>query len=312
MSCAPSRLKISFALSTSLLSSVWTEMSKLPLRFFPSSCCASYSGTPSPTSVPVRPPAAAPTAAPARAAMIGPAAMNGPTPGMASAPIPTSQPNPPPSRPPAPPPVAAPSGAFVFCSWAKSRVPVLSGNRTEMSLPENPAALSWLAIRSACSSLVAMPNTALLAMMISSCFRRPGQTERLASLPARDLELVVDALHPCRALRFRGDRALLLSALDGAAQRHHTVLGDDLDVVGVGGEALVSHDRPANGLGDGHIGFGVGLVAGRHRGILSLAHVLAGIVGRGIGCPCCRCPSGQRHHDYSCCELLHLGFSSLS
>src|SRR4029453_7727905 len=307
MSCAPSRLKISFALSTSLLSSVWTEMSKLPLRILPSYCLASYSGIPSPTSVPVRPPAAAPTAAPARAAMIGPAAMNGPTPGMASAPIPTSQPNPPPSRPPAPAPVAAPSGAFVFCSWAKSRVPVLSGNRTEMSLPENPAALSWLAIRSACSSLVAMPNTALFAMMISSSFRG------LASLPAPNPGFVFAVLPPCRALRFRGDRALLLSALDGAAQRHHTVLGDDLDVVGIGGESLVSDDRLANRLGDGHIRFGVGLVPGRHRRILAIANVLAGIVRGGVGCPCFRPPRGRLcYHHRSCYELLHLGFSSRS
>src|SRR4029450_4366662 len=63
MSCAPSRLKISFALSTSLLSSVWTEMSKLPLRILPSYFLASYSGIPSPTRLPVRPPAAAPPGA---------------------------------------------------------------------------------------------------------------------------------------------------------------------------------------------------------------------------------------------------------
>ena len=41
-----------------------------------------------------------------------------------------------------PAPVAAPSGALVCCSWAKSLVPDLSGNRTEMSLLENPAVLS--------------------------------------------------------------------------------------------------------------------------------------------------------------------------
>src|ERR1700730_845555 len=128
MSCAPSRLKISLALSTSLLSSVWTEMSTLPLRILPSYCLASYSGIPRPTSVPVRPPAAAPTAAPARAAIIGPAAMNPPSSGIGSTPIPTSHPTPPPSKPPAPAPIAAPSGAFVCCSWAKSRVPPLSGN----------------------------------------------------------------------------------------------------------------------------------------------------------------------------------------
>src|ERR1700687_4482501 len=64
MSVAPSRLKISLALSTSLPSSAWTEMSMLPLRILPSYCLASYSGIPRPTSAPVIPPAGAPTAAP--------------------------------------------------------------------------------------------------------------------------------------------------------------------------------------------------------------------------------------------------------
>src|ERR1700730_214940 len=306
MSCAPSRLKISLALSTSLLSSVWTEMSTLPLRILPSYCLASYSGIPRPTSVPVRPPAAAPTAAPARAAIIGPAAMNGPTPGIASAPIPTSHPNPPPSKPPAPAPVAAPSGAFVCCSWAKSRVPPLSGNRTEMSFPENPPPLSWFAILAACASLVAMPNTALLATMTSSSVVHPADGI-LASLPARDLELVVDALHPCHLLRFRADRGFLRGTFDRTAQCHHTVRGNDLHVVGIRGETLVGHNRFANRLGNGHVRFGIRLVPGSLRGTLAVAYVLAGIVRWGIGCASRRSPRGQRGPHHNCdSKLLHL------
>jgi hypothetical protein len=34
-----------------------------------------------------------------------------------------------------------------------------------MSSPENPAALSWSAMRSACVTFAAIPNTALLATM---------------------------------------------------------------------------------------------------------------------------------------------------
>ena len=49
---------------------------------------------------------------------------------MAKAPIPTSHPEPAPNTPPVPAPVAAPSRNFASCSWAKSSVPDLSGNRT--------------------------------------------------------------------------------------------------------------------------------------------------------------------------------------
>ena len=60
------------------------------------------------------------------------------------------------------------------------------------------------------------------------------------SLVAFDLELVVDALHAAGLLREARDGGLFFGALDGTAQRHHAVSGDDLDVLGVGGEGSLS------------------------------------------------------------------------
>src|SRR6185436_2054885 len=148
---------------------------------------------PIPMRAPVIPPTLAPTAAPPRAAMIGPAAMNGPTPGMASEPIPASQPSVPPSNPPRPAPVAVPSGALVLCSWAKSRVPVLSGNSTEMSLLLKPPLFRSTTIRCAWPSVLAMQKTA--------CDMIPSFVAEWLDLVALDLELVVDALHAAGLLR---------------------------------------------------------------------------------------------------------------
>src|SRR5207245_1141998 len=108
---------------------------------------------------------------PLSAAIMGPAAMNGPRPGMASIPTPASQPKPPHNAPPTRPPAVAPSGALVWCSWAKSFVPVLSGSSAEISLLEKSAVLSWVTISEAWASLLEMQKTDFFAISSQFCFQ---------------------------------------------------------------------------------------------------------------------------------------------
>src|SRR5689334_13220649 len=144
-----------------------------------------------------------------------------------------------------------------------------------MSSPENPAALSSLAMRSACATFAAIPNTALFATMnLLSGLPMAGG---LACLSARDLEFVVDVLDPGHLLGLRGDRLLLFRAVHGASQRHHAARRDDLDVVGVGRQSLVRHHRLADGLRDGKVRLAVGLISGGRGGVLAVANVLAGV-----------------------------------
>src|SRR5262249_37217220 len=156
------------------------------------------------------PSAVAPTAAPLSAAMIGPAAMNGPRPGIARVPMPASHPRTPPRTPPDTAPVVAPSGAFVCCSCAKSRVPSLSGNSTEMSLPVNRAVRRSSTIRVAWLSDFAMQMTDFFAMDPPSV--------------VLDLELIVDALHAREVLGLRDDRRALGLALHRSAKRHDAIV----------------------------------------------------------------------------------------
>src|SRR5512140_2406951 len=179
---------------------------------------------PIPIRAPIMPPAVPPMAAPLRAAMIGPAAMNGPRPGMASDPIPTSQPRTPPSTPPVPAPVRPPSGALVPFSWAKSRVPVLSGNSTEISVFMKPASFRSSTICIACASSRARQKTDFLAIIIHSpwfllvCFQ---------------FQLIVQPTNPMHCLGEAFERLLLLRIFHGPAQGHFSILGDDFDILGV-------------------------------------------------------------------------------
>jgi hypothetical protein len=66
-----------------------------------------------------------------------------------------------PKTPPVPTPVTAPSGALVPFSWANSRVLLLSGNSTEISLLIKPASLRALTMLPAWASSRARQNTDL-------------------------------------------------------------------------------------------------------------------------------------------------------
>src|SRR4029450_8411103 len=213
---------------------------------------------PAPTSAPLSPPTAAPTAAPLRAAMIGPAAMKGPRPGIARAPMPASQPSAPPTTAPALPPVVAPSGALLAPSCPRSRRPVVSGNSTEMSSCEKPAARRSLTTASACWSLFTIQNTDFFILVSS----------RL-----RDVELIHNVSRPCRLLRQPNDRLAPAPAVHGAAERDAAVLGDDLYVLCVGRERVVGHQGLPDARRQLHVGGAVRLIRRRGRLPVTISRV---------------------------------------
>src|SRR5215472_423004 len=138
-----------------------------------------------PIRAPAIPPTVPPTRAPANADMIGPAAREGPKPGIAGAPIPANHPSAPPRITRLPAPAESPSGAFVFFSGAKSLVPELSGNNTEMSVFGNPPAFNS---STPISTLVIdgyMPNTAVFLPAI----------QKLPSLNLDEKELIPNHYH---------------------------------------------------------------------------------------------------------------------
>src|ERR1017187_1607181 len=175
---------------------------------------------PRPINPPAMPPAAAPMAAPLNAVIIGPAAMNGPTPGMAKAPIPAIQPNAPPTTPPVPAPVTAPSGAFVLLVCAKSRVVVLSGKSTEMSLLEKFAFFRLSTMRSAWSREVAMQNTDFFDILFTFfvfLFARLSEL-LVADRSGLDFQLVVHVSGVRTPICDFTDEAFLLGGVDWPAQ----------------------------------------------------------------------------------------------
>src|ERR1043165_5762178 len=247
---------------------------------------------PIPISAPVMPPAAPPIAAPLKAAIIGPAAMKGPAPGMANAPIPANQPNAPPNMPPAPAPVAAPSGALVFFSCAKALDPHLSGKSTEISLLEKPAALRLSTIRQACSSLLAMQNTARLAIIVLFFWL----------LVCLNFQLIVYRGDAGHSLSNFGDGLLLGLSVDRPAQGHFTLLRNDFDVLGRRREIVFGHDAFANSSANFAVGFRPALVTRRQCVLGTVARINAGIVrflhrtligGSRITCPVICIPPGR-------------------
>src|SRR6478609_4187740 len=212
-----------------------------------------------PIKPPAMPPTAAPAAAPLSAAISGPAAINGPTPGMASAPMPASKPSVPPTTPPAPTPAIAPSGAFVLCSWAKSFVPRLSGNKTETSPDGTPRCCSSSTMRSAwiCVSTMAITDFFMVFVSLLADFQL---TIDFAAVPG---------CSPCRSL----DRAAFGLGLHRAAQRDLAVDGDDFDVLGGERERLVLHQILADLLRDVAIRGARPLIHRRQIGAVSIALV---------------------------------------
>src|ERR1035438_5930524 len=234
------------------------------------------------------PPAAAPMAAPLNAAIIGPAAMKGPTPGMAKAPIPAIHPNAPPTTPPVPAPVTAPSGAFVLLVCAKSRVVVLSGKSTEMSLLEKLAFFRVSTMRLAWSREVAMQNTDFFDIMFAFFFGFlfARMTELLvADRSGLDFQLVVHVSGVRTPIRDFTDEAFFLGRVDRPAQGDLSINRDDLHVLSVHGHVLRSENFFANLRRGGHVGLAVALIEGRECLVLTIPNIYPGIVriGRRVG-----------------------------
>ncbi len=99
---------------------------------------------------------------PLNIAIIGPAATKSPVRESPAGPLPPTSPiyRPPPRRLPRPPPCLP--GAFVFRSKARSLVPVLSGNRIEISVLRKPANFNPCTAFSASSWLINAKNRPVL------------------------------------------------------------------------------------------------------------------------------------------------------
>src|SRR5271165_75002 len=224
---------------------------------------------PIPTRAPVTPPTAPPTPRPAKPATIGPAAMNGPRPGIASIPMPAKTPSAPPIAPPVVTPTAVPSGAFVAFSVPMSfGPPRLSGRSTEISLVGKPARTRLSVAFSTATRVKNIPNTPTFLPDMSS----PDCRIYRLLFCGSDCKLVCDIVFAGDGNRLGFDVRLFVVGADGAAQRHLAVLGDDLDVMGVGRKSGVLMNSLPNLLCDRAVG-GIHLLLVGCRRCLILIHL---------------------------------------
>src|SRR5215472_10019418 len=86
-----------------------------------------------------------------------------------------------------------------------------------------------------------------------SRFNRYSTARELLRSLSRDRQFVADLTLAGDLSGFVFDSLLLVVGLDNTSERHHTIPGDDLDVVRRGRQSLVGNHRPSNLLRQGTI-----------------------------------------------------------
>jgi hypothetical protein len=90
--------------------------------------------------------------------------------------------------------------------------------------------------------------------------------------------LVIHILYACDLLRFRFDVSFLFLAFNRSSQRNCPIVGDDLDVLRIGGKRVIRCEGLSYVLSDGPVGLTFRLIAGSFRFAATISYIAAGII----------------------------------
>jgi hypothetical protein len=91
--------------------------------------------------------------------------------------------------------------------------------------------------------------------------------------------LVIHILYACDLLRFRLDVSFFLLAFDGSPQRNCPIIGNNLDVLRIGGKRVVRRNGLSYVLSDRSVGLVLGLISCSLRPLVAISDIAAGVVG---------------------------------
>ena len=91
--------------------------------------------------------------------------------------------------------------------------------------------------------------------------------------------MVINVFYTCDLLRFRLDVSFFLLAFDGPPQRDCPIVGDNLDVLRIGGKRVVRRDGLSYILSDRSVRLVLGLISCSLCRLVAISDIAAGVVG---------------------------------